>query len=34
MPKTIPQEVKNRAMELYLKDDSSAREIADAVSSE
>jgi len=34
MPKTIPQEVKNRAMELYLQDDSSARQIADAVSSE
>tara|TARA_R110000824_G_scaffold84858_4_gene211322 strand:- start:7043 stop:7567 length:525 start_codon:yes stop_codon:yes gene_type:complete len=34
MPKTIPQEVKNRAMELYLKDDFSARQIADSVSTE
>ena len=34
MPKTIPQEAKNRAMELYLQDDLSARQIADSVSSE
>tara|TARA_Y100000593_G_scaffold83437_1_gene157218 strand:- start:152 stop:676 length:525 start_codon:yes stop_codon:yes gene_type:complete len=34
MPKVIPQEAKNKAMELYLQDSHSARQIAESVSSE
>ena len=34
MPKVIPQEAKNKAMELYLQDSYSARQIAETVSSE
>ncbi len=34
MPKIIPQEAKNKAMELYLQDSHSARQIAETVSTE
>lgn len=34
MPKTIPIEVRDKALELYLRDDMSAKEIADAVEAE
>ena len=34
MPKIIPQEAKNNAMELYLQDSHSARQIAETVSTE
>jgi len=34
MPKIIPQEAKNKAMELYLQDSYSARQIAETVSTE
>jgi len=34
MPKTIPIEVRNKALELYLRDDMSAKEIAQSVSDE
>jgi transposase len=34
MPKTIPIEVRDKALELYIRDDMSAKAIADAVSAE
>ena len=34
MPKTIPIEVRDKALELYLRDDMSAKDISEAVSSE
>ena len=34
MPKTIPIEVRDKALELYIRDDMSAKDIADAVSAE
>ena len=34
MPKTIPIEVRDKALELYIRDDMSAKYIADAVSAD
>ena len=34
MPKTIPIEVRDKALELYIRDDMSAKDIADSVSAE